>query len=71
MIAYGGLLKIVHKQLNLDDIEEGDLIRVDNEDLDEEEKAYSIVAQWNWKAKIILLNNKNYVIYILFYIILI
>lgn len=44
MIAYGGLLKQVHKELNLDDIEDGDLVRVD-EDSDTEEKAYSIVAQ--------------------------
>lgn len=51
MIAYGGLLKKVHKQLNLDDVEEGDLVRVDDENLDEEEKAYSIVAQWNWKVQ--------------------
>lgn len=50
-IAYGGLLKKVHKQLNLDDVEEGDLVRVDDEDSDIEEKAYSIVAQWNWKAQ--------------------
>lgn len=51
MIAYGGLLKKVHKQLNLDDVEEGDLVRVDDEDSDIEEKAYSIVARWNWKAQ--------------------
>ncbi|WP_439097672.1 protein rep [Kurthia massiliensis] len=51
MIAYGGLLKKVHKQLNLDDIEECDLARVDDEDSDEEEKAYSIVAQCNWTLK--------------------
>lgn len=51
MIAYGGLLKKVHKQLNLDEVEDGDLVRVDDEDSDEEEKAYSIVAQWNWKLK--------------------
>lgn len=51
MISYGGLLKEIHKQLNLDDVEDGDLIRVDDEDSDVEEKAYSIVAQWNWKAQ--------------------
>lgn len=51
MIAYGGLLKEMHKKLNLDDVEDGDLVRVDDEDSDIEEKAYSIVAQWNWKAQ--------------------
>jgi len=45
------LLKEVHKQLNLDDVEDGDLIRVDDEDSDVEEKAYSIVAQWNWEMQ--------------------
>lgn len=49
MVAYGGLLKEIHKELNLDDVEEGDLVRVDGES--EEEKAYSIVAQWNWHLK--------------------
>jgi len=50
MVAYGGLLKEIHKELNLDDVEEGDLVRVDNES-EEDEKAYSVVAQWNWKMK--------------------
>ena len=50
MVAYGGLLKEIHKELNLDDIEEGDLVRVDDESEDDE-KAYSVVAQWNWKLK--------------------
>lgn len=47
MIAYGVLLKIVHKELNLDDIDNVDLIRID-EDSDVVEKDYSIVAQWHW-----------------------
>ncbi|WP_342471499.1 protein rep [Metasolibacillus sp. FSL H7-0170] len=51
MISYGGLLKVVHKELNLDDVDEGDLIRVDDEDSDVEEKAYSIVTFWNWQAQ--------------------
>jgi len=50
MVAYGGLLKEIHKELNLDDVEEGDLVRVDDESV-EDEKAYSVVAQWNWKFK--------------------
>ncbi|MBF2777519.1 protein rep, partial [Staphylococcus haemolyticus] len=35
LISYGGLLKEIHKKLNLDDAEEGDLIHAD----DEQEKA--------------------------------
>lgn len=50
MISYGGLLKVIHKELNLDDLEEGDLIHVDDES-ETEEKAYSIIAQWNWNLK--------------------
>lgn len=50
MISYGGLMKVIHKELNLDDLEEGDLICVDDES-EKEEKAYSIVAQWNWTLK--------------------
>lgn len=44
MIAYGVLLNQVHKELNLDDMEDGDLVRVD-EDSEIEEKAYSFVTQ--------------------------
>lgn len=50
MVAYGGLLKEIHKQLNLDDVEEGDLVQLDDES-EEDEKAYSVVAQWNWNLK--------------------
>lgn len=28
LISYGGLLKEMHKKLNLDDVEDGDLIKV-------------------------------------------
>ncbi len=47
MISYGGLLKEVHRQLNLDDVDHDDLIQLEDEESDMEEKAYSIVAQWN------------------------
>lgn len=50
MISYGGLFKKIHKELNLDDVEEGDLIRTTDEESDDE-KAYSLVAQWHWKMK--------------------
>nr|WP_281217543.1 protein rep [Lysinibacillus capsici] len=51
MISYGGLLKQVHKELNLDDAEKGDLVHVDDEKDDIQKKAYSIVAKWNWRQK--------------------
>ncbi|WP_354680666.1 protein rep, partial (plasmid) [Macrococcoides caseolyticum] len=48
MISYGGLLKIKHKELNLDNAEDGNLIQTGEEKIsDEEEKANSIMAIWN------------------------
>src|SRR5690625_7911069 len=41
LISYGGLLKEIHKELNLDDAEDGDLIHVDDEEK-ADEKGYSI-----------------------------
>lgn len=46
MIAYGGLLKIKHKELNLDDVEDGNLINTSDE-----EKAHSIIAIWNFEKQ--------------------
>jgi len=40
--------KIVHKELNLDDVEDSDLVQIDD---DESEKAYSIIALWNWRQE--------------------
>lgn len=56
MISYGGLLKEVHKELNLDDAEDGDLVHVDDEKDSVQEKAYSIVAFWNWEQQNYYLN---------------
>lgn len=47
LISYGGLLKEVHKELNLDDIEDGDLVHVDDEEKESSKDAYSIMAYWN------------------------
>lgn len=47
MLSYGGLLKQIHKEMNLDDEEEGDLIHTDTEQ-EISEKAYSVIALWNW-----------------------
>lgn len=51
LISYGGLLKEVHKELNLDNVEDGDLVHVDGEDEKANDEAYSIVAYWNWERK--------------------
>ena len=49
MIAYGGLLKQIHKQLNLDDVEDGDLVHVGDDEKEVSENAFSVVAYWNWE----------------------
>lgn len=51
MISYGGLLKQVHKELNLDDAEDGDLVHIDDEKDEVQQKAYSVVAFWNWEKQ--------------------
>lgn len=50
LVSYGGLLKEIHKKLNLDDVENGDLIHTDEEDKADKE-GYSIIAKWNWERK--------------------
>ncbi|CAM4089048.1 replication protein Rep [Staphylococcus xylosus] len=47
MLSYGGLLKQKHKILNLDDAEDGNLIKT----TDEEEKAHSITAIWHFEKQ--------------------
>src|SRR5699024_6195534 len=43
LISYGGLLKEIHKKLNLDDSEDGDLIHTDDEEKADED-GFSIIA---------------------------
>ncbi|MGF2098517.1 protein rep [Mammaliicoccus lentus] len=59
MLSYGGLLKQKHKILNLDDAEEGNLINTSDEEktTDEEEKANSITAIWNFEKQNYYLKN--------------
>ncbi|UXR32828.1 protein rep [Staphylococcus simulans] len=59
MLSYGGLLKQKHKILNLDDSEDGNLINTSDEEqtTDEEEKAHSITAIWNFEKQNYFLKN--------------
>src|SRR5699024_6595813 len=50
LISYGGVLKEIHKELNLDEAEEGDLIHTEDEEK-EDEVVFSIIAMWNWERK--------------------
>lgn len=51
LISYGGLLKEIHKELNLDDAKDGDLIHTDDEQEKADEDSYSIIAMWNWERQ--------------------
>lgn len=57
LISYGGLLKEIHKELNLDSVEDGNLIHVDDEEKEVSEDAYSIVAYWNWERQNYFIKN--------------
>src|SRR5699024_247567 len=50
LISYGGLLKEIHKKLNRDGTEEGDLIHTDDDEKADED-GFSIIAMWNWERK--------------------
>lgn len=49
LVAFGGGLRQIHRELNLDDIENGDLVNTDNEDeeLREDVKYHIEVYDWN------------------------
>src|SRR5699024_12638171 len=50
LISYGGLVKEIHKELNLDDAEDGDLIHTDDEE-EADEEGCSSIASWNRERK--------------------
>src|SRR5699024_5597102 len=47
LTAFGFIFKEVHKELNLDDTEEGDLINTENEDIREDLTNIILRYQWN------------------------
>ncbi|MDF2314568.1 protein rep, partial [Lactiplantibacillus pentosus] len=50
-ISYGGLLKEIRKQLQLEDVENGDLINTDSDDQDTDQVVREIVAKWDYQRK--------------------
>lgn len=48
LIAFGGVFKETHKKLKLDDIDKGDLVNIDGEDLREDVEYYRKVVMWNF-----------------------
>lgn len=55
LISYGGILKEIHKELNLSDAENGDLIHIDDDSDDVANGAIDVMAYWH-------IGLKNYVI---------
>lgn len=50
-ISYGGLLKEIRKQLQLEDVENGDLINTDSDDQKVDQAVREIVAKWDYDRK--------------------
>jgi plasmid rolling circle replication initiator protein Rep len=46
LISYGGILKQIHKELNIDDAEDGDLVKVGDED-ETANTICEVIAYWN------------------------
>lgn len=58
LISYGGILKEIHKELNLDNAEDGDLIQVGEEDPDDiANAAFEVMAYWHVGLKQYMIKN--------------
>ncbi|KIU09808.1 Rep [Bacillus subtilis] len=47
LIGYGGILKEIHKELNLGDAEDGDLVKIEEEDDEVANGAFEVMAYWH------------------------
>ncbi|MFT0802989.1 protein rep [Bacillus swezeyi] len=47
LIGYGGILKEVHKELNLGDTEDGDLVKIEEDNDEVANEAFEVMAYWN------------------------
>lgn len=47
LIGYGGILKDIHKELNLGDAENGDLVKIDEEEDEIANGAFEVMAYWH------------------------
>lgn len=47
LIGYGGILKEIHKELNLGDAEDGDLVKIEEEDDEVANEAFEVMAYWH------------------------
>ena len=51
LISFGGIFKEIRKELQLDDVETGDLIKTSSEEDEELTTGQVIVARWNWERQ--------------------
>ncbi|NUJ19679.1 replication protein [Bacillus glycinifermentans] len=47
LIGYGGILKEIHKELNLGDAEDGDLVKIEEDDDEVANGAFEVMAYWH------------------------
>lgn len=47
LIGYGGILKDIHKELNLEDAEKSDLVKIDEENDEVANGAFEVMAYWH------------------------
>lgn len=59
LISYGGILKEIHKELNLSDVEDGDLIHIDDEVEEIANGTTDVMAYWHVGLKNYVIKNKE------------
>lgn len=56
LIGYGGILKEIHKELNLSDAEDGDLVRIEEDDDEVANETFEVMARWHVGIKDYIVN---------------
>ncbi|MEK4051997.1 MULTISPECIES: protein rep [Bacillus] len=56
LIGYGGILKEIHKELNLTDAEDGDLIKIEEDDDEVANETFEVMAHWHVGIKNYIIN---------------
>jgi plasmid rolling circle replication initiator protein Rep len=50
LIAFGGELRKIHKALNLDDIKDGDLVHVNDDEVELREDVDYVIESYKWNV---------------------
>ncbi|MBR0615461.1 MULTISPECIES: protein rep [Bacillus] len=56
LIGYGGILKEIHKELNLTDAEDGNLIRIEEDEDEVANETFEVMAYWHVGVKNYIIN---------------